>query len=101
MAKKFEYQFEWDTAKARQNLKEHRISFERAATTFLDPSALSEVDEEHSDEEQRWLTLALDHTGELLVVSHTYRDETEAAARIRLISARRATKNEAKQYERK
>ena len=101
MAKRFEYQFEWDPAKAGQNLKEHRVSFERAATIFLDPLALSEVDEEHSGEEQRWVTLALDRTGALLVVSHTYREETELGARIRLISARRATKNEAKQYERK
>ena len=49
MAKRFEYQFEWNTAKARQNLKEHRVSFERAATVFLDPFALSEVDEERSE----------------------------------------------------
>ena len=101
MAKGFEYQFEWDPGKARRNLKDHRISFERAATIFLDPSALSEIDEQHSDKEQRWVTLALDRTGALLVVSHTYREDTDAGARIRLISARRATKNEAKQYERK
>ena len=101
MAKRFEYQFEWDTAKARQNLKEHRVSFERAATVFLDPTALSEVDEEHSRGEQRWLTLGLDRTGALLVVSHTYRGETESGSYIRVISARKATKNEAKQYERK
>lgn len=101
MAKRFEYQFEWDPVKARQNLAEHRVSFERAATIFLDPLAVSEGDEEHSREEQRWVTLGLDRTGKLLVVSHTYREETESGARIRLISARRATKNEAKQYERK
>lgn len=101
MAKRFEYQFEWDPVKARQNLIEHRVSFERAATSFLDPLALSEGDEEHSHEEQRWVTLGLDRTGALLVVSHTYREETGSGARIRLISARWATKNEAKQYERK
>ena len=101
MAKRFEYEFEWDPAKARQNLKVHRVSFERAATIFLGPFALSEVDDEHSGEEPRWITLGLDRTDGLLVVSHTYREETESNARIRLISARRATKNEAKQYERK
>lgn len=101
MAKRFEYQFEWDPAKARQNLKEHRVSFERAATIFLDPLAVSELDPEHSSQEQRWLTLGLDRTGALLVVSHTFREETESGAGIRLISARKATKNEAKQYERK
>ena len=101
MAKRFEYQFEWDPAKARQNLKEHRVSFERAATIFLDSQALSELDEAHSSQEQRWLPLGLDRTGTLLVVSHTFRDETHSSAGIRLISARKATKNEAKQYERK
>lgn len=101
MAKKFEYQFEWDPAKARQNLSEHRVSFERAATIFLDPHALSEPDEEHSSQEQRWLTLGLDRIAVLLVVSHTFREETNTGARIRLISARKATKNEAQQYERK
>ena len=63
MAKRFEYQFEWDPVKARQNLTEHRVSFERAATIFLDPLALSEADEEHGYEEQRWVTLGLDRTG--------------------------------------
>jgi len=86
--------------KSSPNLKEHRVSFERAATVFLDPFALSEVDEEHSESEQRWLTLGFDRTGTLLV-SHTYRGETDSGSRIRLISARKATKNEANQYERK
>ena len=59
----FQYQFEWDTAKARQNAKKHRITFERGATIFLDPSALSLFDEQHSDDEERcgqlwvWITL--------------------------------------------
>ena len=73
MAKRFEYQFEWDPAKARQNLKEHRVSFERAATVFTDPVALSEADEEHGEDEERWATLGLDRTGVLLVVCHTFR----------------------------
>lgn len=98
MGKRYEYQFEWDPAKARRNLKAHRVSFERAATIFLDPLAISKVDPDHSQKEIRWITLGLDRTGILLVVSHTYREETELGARIRLISARKATKNEAKQY---
>ncbi|MGH9429456.1 MAG: BrnT family toxin, partial [Terriglobia bacterium] len=88
MAKPFEYHFAWDPSKARQNLKDHQIAFERAATVFLDPQALSEFDEDHSEEEERWLTLGVDRTGTLLVVSHTYREETEASTIIRLISAR-------------
>ena len=101
MSQRFEYQFEWDPAKARQNLREHRVSFERAATVFVDPEALSEVDDEHGQREERWVTLGLDRTGVLLVVSHTFRAETDSNARIRLISARKANKSEARQYERK
>ena len=97
----FQYQFEWDPVKARQNAKKHRITFERGATIFLDPNALSLFDEQHSEDEERWITLGLDHTGALLVICHTYREETENSARVRLISARKATKNETKQYQRK
>jgi uncharacterized protein len=97
----FQYQFEWDPAKARQNARKHRVKFERGATVFLDPNALSLFDEQHSDDEERWTTLGLDHTGTLLVICHTYGEETEISARVRLISARKATKNETKQYQRK
>jgi len=101
VAERFIYQFEWDPTKARENLRKHRIAFERAATIFLDPDALSEFDEEESRNEDRWISLGLDRTGVLLVVCHTYREETETSARIRLISARKPTKNEAKHYRRK
>ena len=83
MSQRFEYQFEWDPAKARQNLREHRVSFERAATVFADREALSEVDDENSEREERWVTLGLDRTGVLLVVSHAFGAETESSARIR------------------
>ena len=98
---KFTYEFEWDPTKARDNVRKHRVAFERAATIFLDPHALSELDQEESGEEDRWITLGLDRTGVLLVVVHTFREETESSARIRLISARKPTRNEAKHYERK
>ena len=101
MQKPFQYQFEWDPAKARQNVKKHGVTFAGAATIFLDPQALSQFDEEHSHEEDRWISLGLDRTGTLLVVCHTYREETATGARIRIISARKATRNEAKQYARK
>ena len=101
MDKPFQYQFEWDPTKARQNSRRHSVTFERAATVFLDPNALSVFDEQHSQDEERWVTLGLDRTGALLVVFHTYREETETSAMIRIISARKATNNEAKQYERK
>jgi len=68
--KPFQYRFDWGPSKARQNLKDPGIAFERAATVFLDPQALSEFDEEHRQEEDRWITLGLDRTGTLLVVCH-------------------------------
>jgi uncharacterized DUF497 family protein len=97
----FQFHFEWDPAKARQNARKHRVTFERGATVFLDPNALSLFDEQHSEEEERWITLGLDQTGALLVISHTYYEEAENSARVRLISARKATRNETKQYQRK
>lgn len=100
MDKPFQYQFEWDPIKARQNNRRHRVTFERAATAFLDSNALSVFDEPHSQDEERWITVGIDRTGVLLLVCHTYREETETSAMIRIISARRATKNEEKQYER-
>ena len=101
MDKLFQYQFEWDPTKARQNARKHGITFERAATVFLDAEALSLFDPEHSQDEERWITLGLDREGTLLVVCHTYGEETETNARIRIISARKATRNEAKQHRRK
>ena len=100
MEKPFQYHFEWDPAKARQNEKNHGVTFERAATIFLDPQALSLFDEEHGQEEDRWITLGVDRTGILPVACHTYREETETSARVRSISARKATRNEAKPYAR-
>lgn len=100
MDKPFQYRFEWDPIKARQNNRRHRVTFERAATVFLDPNALSVFDEPHSQDEERWITLGIDRTGVLLVVCHIYREETETSAMIRIISARKATKHEGKQYER-
>ena len=101
MASPSQYRFEWDPGKAQLNLKDHGIAFERAATIFLDPQALSVFDEEHSQDEDRWITLGMDRTGSLLVVCHTYRKETTRGARIRLISARKAARHEAGQYGRK
>lgn len=68
---------------------------------FLDPNALSLFDGQHSEKEERWITLGLDQTGALLVISHTYHEEAENTARVRMISARKATKNATKEYQRK
>ena len=101
MAGQFQYQFDWDPPKARQNLKRHGVSFERAATIFLDRSALSKFDETHSEVEDRSITLGLDQTGVLLVVCHTFRDDNGLSARLRLISARKASKGEQAEYVRR
>ena len=102
MERQFEHRFEWDPMKALRNLREHRVSFERAATVFLDPRSLSKFDEEHSGEEERWITLGLDRAGALLAVCHTFREEKKAgrkaSSKIRLISARRADRRESAQY---
>ena len=92
------YNFEWDPFKAQKNLQKHKISFERAAQIFLDPTALSIPDEEHSLGEERWITMAKDSQGIVLVVVHTFRQGAEKERIIRLISARKATKPEIKQY---
>ena len=103
MERQFEHQFDWDPVKALRNAREHGVSFERAATVFLDPRAMSIFDDEHSEAEERWITLGLDRAGVLLVVCHTFREEKgagrEANAKVRLISARRADRREAAQYQ--
>ena len=98
MYKGFEFNFEWDVAKAASNYKKHGITFERAATVFNDPKALTLFDGEHSGEEDRWVTLGLDVNTFFVVVSHTYREKNDRMAYVRIISARKATRKEIKQY---
>jgi uncharacterized protein len=94
----FESNFEWDPKKTAANFRKHGITFERAATVFLDPDALSLYDRTHSQGEDRWITLGMDSHGRLLVISHTWRDVEGSASRCRIISARKATNAEARQY---
>ena len=99
MSSEFQYNFEWDPLKAAASLRKHGVTFERAATVFQDPEALSLHDRTHSEAgEDRWITLGMDAHGQLLVVSHTWREAGEGVARCRIISARKATKTEARQY---
>jgi hypothetical protein len=93
------YTFDWDRTKAKQNLRKHRISFEMAAEIFQDASAISVFDEEHSDEEERWVTLGKDSRGRTLVVVHTFSTVSAQEAKIRVISARKAATREVTQYE--
>ena len=85
----------WDRLKAESNLKKHRISFEEAQTVFSDPNARMISDPEHSDDEDRFILLGISAGLRLLVVCHCYKGDDMV---IRIISARKANKNEQKQY---
>ena len=85
--------FEWGAEKAAANLLKHRVDFSDAVTAIEDPLALTMRDEA-SHHEERWITLAMDAMGRLLIVVWTWRAES-----VRLISARKATPAEARQYE--
>jgi uncharacterized DUF497 family protein len=85
--------YEWDPAKARQNLRKHGVDFADAVTVLEDEAALT-IRDPFSEQEQRWITLGMDALGRLLVVVYTWRGD-----RIRLISARPATPRERRQYE--
>lgn len=87
-------EFEWDPDKAASNLAKHGVSFDEAATVFGDPLAVTYFDPDHSAEEDRFLTFGHSSESQLLVVSHTDRDD-----RTRIISARPATRKERKAYE--
>jgi len=92
------YYFEWDPKKARNNLKKHKVSFERALSIFLDPHAITIFDEEHSEREDRWITMGIDRIGILLVAVHTFQQINNEKYKIRIISTRKATRKETKQY---
>ncbi|MEI6209612.1 MAG: BrnT family toxin [Desulfuromonadales bacterium] len=93
------YNFEWDNQKAITNLHKHAVSFERAAAVFLDPNMLVMYDDEHSTDEERWITVGIDSRGILLTVCHTFKEESEMTAIIRIFSARKAVAKETTQYE--
>ena len=95
----FVYEFEWDPAKAKLNFNKHRLDFERAATVFMDPLALTIPDDEHGETEARWITLRKDATAYYALVVHTLERSDDDRVRIRLISARRPTEAEIHDYE--
>ncbi len=86
--------FEWDTNKAKKNIKTHDVSFDEASTAFSDGLSLTIYDPLHSDEEDRLVLIGNSSRNRLLVIVHTERGD-----KIRIISARKATKKERKQYE--
>ncbi len=96
---RFTYNFEWDSEKARSNAAKHGIAFALAASVFRDPLAISLYDEEHGAAEDRWVMLGRVENGILSVVIHTFEDVAPGSATIRIISARKATRREIRDYE--
>ncbi|HEV2102372.1 MAG TPA: BrnT family toxin [Candidatus Acidoferrum sp.] len=86
--------FEWDPVIAQTNRRKHRVTFEEAATVYGDALALTYPDPDHSFSEQRFITVGMSGAKRLLIVAHAERGES-----IRIISARKATQRERKQYE--
>jgi len=86
--------FEWNSEKARANLRKHGVAFEEAATVFGDALAVTYSDPEHSLGEARWVTFGFSERRRLLAVCHAERNST-----VRIISAREATQHERKVYE--
>jgi len=89
--------FIWDLQKDKTNKQKHKVSFNQASYIFADKYALTIYDSKHSEDEERWITLGAANNNVILVVVHTYREQ-DGIEYIRIISARKATKNEKKQY---
>ncbi len=87
-------EFEWNLNKAALNVEKHNVSFEEAATVFNDPLSVTFPDPDHSIGENRYIIIGVSRSGQLLVVAHTDRGE-----KIRVISARKATRHERRFYE--
>lgn len=90
-----ELAFDWDDQKAKVNERKHGVSFEEAQTVFYDENARLRYDTDHSLDEERYILLGISNMLRLLVVCHVCREERGI---IRIISARKATKQESKQY---
>ena len=87
--------FEWDESKNKANTQKHGVSFEEAQTVFYDENALLIDDPDHSEDEDRFILFGISLSLRLLVVCHCYR---QSETIIRIISARKATRSESKQY---
>ena len=92
------FYFEWDQKKATSNYRKHGVTFLRASEVFADPFALSIFDDDHSHAEDRWITIGKTKEDAIIVVIHAITEFENKDLHIRLISARKATKMEQKQY---
>ena len=93
------YQFEWDEAKAAANERKHDVTFELASSVFYDPRLLTIADIEHSEGEERWFSTGIARNGAVWSVVYLWSEADPAIIEIRVISARKATQAERRQYE--
>ncbi len=91
--------FKWSASKANHNRKKHKVRFEEAKTVFNDPLLVTFPDEEHSETEDRYISIGLSAARRILLVVHTDHEENETVIEIRIISARKATASERRVYE--
>ena len=92
-------QFEWDNNKNLLNVQKHNVHFKEACTVFYDDNALILNDDEHSNDEERFIIIGFSLYTRVLTVCHCYRIDNSGEEVIRIISARKATKDEMKEYE--
>jgi uncharacterized DUF497 family protein len=79
-------------------MEKHGVRFEEAATVFIDPMPLTIYDPDHSESEERWITMGISKNSRLLIVCHTFNDTNRETVTIRIFSSRKANKQEAKKY---
>jgi uncharacterized DUF497 family protein len=91
--------FEWDSNKARSNLRKHKVAFEEAQTVFADPFLITFPDEFHSENEDRFISIGMSAGERILLVIHIEHQRIRERIVIRIISCRKATSSERKTYE--
>jgi uncharacterized DUF497 family protein len=89
-------EFEWDNTKSKANERKHGVSFAEAQSVFYDDFARQYFDDEYSDDEERFIMVGISNRSRILLVCHCEKSDGET---IRIISARKATRNERSQYE--
>ena len=97
--KERQFQFEWDEIKAAANVRKHGVPFELACTVFHDTRLLTTADLEHSETDERWFSIGAASNGAILSVVYLWSESEPAWMEIRLISARKATEKESRQYQ--
>ena len=95
----FRLRFDWDSGKAKANLAKHGVDFVVASSSLLDPLATTVFDDEHSEKEERWVTIGVARNGMHFVLVHTWQPTGQNSATARIISARRAVRAEILEYQ--